>query len=252
MNKKVIIVGASSGIGLEIACLLATEDYDIAITGRDENKLKTAINIINQNISDGQKSMYSVFDICEDNATNHLDSLINKLGGMDLYIHSAGVGWQNAELDVVKENTTSNINVFGFTHMIVHVFRHMISKDCGHIVVISSIAGTKGLGPAPSYSASKAYQSTYIEALQQLASIKNKKITLTDIRPGFVATDLINNGIGYPMVLSKELVAKKIIKAIKKHKNVAVIDCRWRLVTFFWKIIPHWLWRKIPLQTKRK
>ncbi|MCI7310241.1 MAG: oxidoreductase, partial [Prevotella sp.] len=108
----------------------------------------------------------------------------------------------------------------------------------------------KGLGPAPSYSASKAYQNTYIQALEQLADNQHLNIRFTDIRPGFVDTPLLNSGT-YPMLLSVEPVAKEIVRAIESRKHIRIIDWRYRLLVFFWRLIPNIIWRKLPL-VKRK
>ena len=118
----------------------------------------------------------------------------------------------------------------------------------GHIAVISSIAGVKGLGMAPSYSATKAFQNKYIEALQQLAHMRHLDITFTDIRPGFVKTDLLNDGKNYPLLMNKEYVSRQIFKAIKQQRNVKIIDWRYRILVFFWRLIPRWLWVRLPIK----
>ena len=123
----------------------------------------------------------------------------------------------------------------------------MAEHGGGHIAVISSIAGTKGLGPAPSYSATKAMQNTYIEALEQLSNARRLNIRFTDIRPGFVDTDLLNDGNRYPLLLSKEKVARDIVRSIEKRRHVRVIDWRWRCITWFWRRIPRCLWRRLKL-----
>ena len=117
----------------------------------------------------------------------------------------------------------------------------------GHIAVISSIAGTKGLGVAPAYSATKRFQNTYIDALAQLARMQHLNIRFTDIRPGFVATDLLRNG-KYPMLMHADKVAEYIVRALKHKKRVTVIDGRYRLLVFFWRMIPRWLWERLPIK----
>ena len=107
----------------------------------------------------------------------------------------------------------------------------------GHIAVISSIAGTKGLGIAPAYSATKRFRNTYIDALEQLSRMHHLHISFTDI-PGFVATGLLNDGKHYPMLMSPKTVAAHIVRAIHRKQRIAVIDWRYRLLVFFWKLIP--------------
>jgi short-subunit dehydrogenase len=131
--------------------------------------------------------------------------------------------------------------------MVGTAFRYMAAHGGGHIAVISSIAGTKGLGPAPAYSATKALQNTYIEALEQLANARGLGIRFTDIRPGFVGTDLLNDGGRYPMLLKKEHVALDIVRSLEHRRHVRVIDRRWRVVTWLWRRIPRCVWRRLRL-----
>lgn len=130
--------------------------------------------------------------------------------------------------------------------MVTAAFHYFKQKGYGHIAVISSIAGTKGLGVAPAYSATKCFQNTYIEALAQLARMQHLDIHFTDIRPGFVNTDLLKGG-KYPMLMQADRVAQAIVKAIKRKKRIAVIDGRYRILVFFWRMLPRWLWERLPI-----
>ena len=115
-------------------------------------------------------------------------------------------------------------NAVGFTRMIGCAYRHFANKGGGHIACISSIAGTKGLGPAPAYSATKAMQNTYLQALEQLAACKHHNIHFTDIRPGFVDTPLLAGTSHLPILMTTEKVARSIIKAINSRRHICVID----------------------------
>ena len=114
-------------------------------------------------------------------------------------------------------------------------------------LAITSIAGTKGLGPAPAYSATKAMQNVYLQALDQQAHQRGLNIKFTDIRPGFVDTALLSGDFKYPMMLKPEQVAKDIMSAIKSEKHIVVIDWRYHLLTMFWRRIPRWIWRRFKL-----
>ena len=94
--------------------------------------------------------------------------------------------------------------------MVTAAFRYFARQGNGHIAIISSIAGTKGLGAAPAYSATKRFQNTYLDALEQLACMQHLSIRFTDIRPGFVATGLLNDGKHYPMLMNTAYVARKL------------------------------------------
>jgi short-subunit dehydrogenase len=177
-----------------------------------------------------------------------LQQLIDSLGGMDLYFHSSGIGHQNPTLDVSIEMRTMQTNGDGFMRMVTAAFHYFKeSKRKGHIAVISSIAGTRGLGIASAYSATKAFQNPYIQCLTQLARMQHLPIRFTDIRPGFVRTALLKAG-NYPMQLTPEYTAKKIVKALKRGKRIAIIDWKYRLLVGFWRLIPRFIWERLPVK----
>jgi len=233
---KAIIIGASSGMGYEVAERMVKRGWTVAAAARRKEMLE-----------DIGAALTAEIDVNADDAPEKLNALIEKLGGIDLYFHAAGIGKQNPDLESGIELSTVSTNCLGFTRIIDTVFNYMASHGGGRIVCISSIAGTKGLGPAPSYSASKAFQNTYIEALQQLANSRKLGIRFTDLRPGFVDTPLLSGTHHYPMLMQTEPVVDEIMKAIDSGKAVRVIDWRWRIVTALWRRIPHWIWRKMKL-----
>ena len=168
---------------------------------------------------------------------------------MDLFLLSSGIGFQNMELNMEIELNTARTNVEGFTRMVDTAFSYFRNNGGGHLAVISSIAGTKGLGVAPAYSATKRFQNTYIDALEQLAHLQKLNIHFTDIRPGFVATDLLNDGKHYPLLMDAAEVGRHISWSLKRKQRVAVIDWRYRILVFFWKMIPRWMWKRLPVKT---
>ena len=188
-------------------------------------------------------------DITIDEASLKLQQLIAKLGTIDLFLLSSGIGYQNPDLDETTEVRTVQTNADGFVRMTTAAFHCFKNQGYGHLAIISSIAGTKGLGIAPAYSASKRFQNIYIDALEQLSHMQHLSIRFTDIRPGFVKTDLLNDGKHYPLLMSSEKVAHCIVRAIEKQKRVAVIDWRYRFLVFGWKMIPAWLWRRLSIKT---
>ena len=235
-------MGATSGMGQEVARILAGKGWKIGVAGRREEKLKELQQLFPQNIE------YQVIDIEKENAPELLLSLIDKIGGMDLYFHGSGVGWHNEELDLSTELKTVSTNALGFTRMVDSAWHYFRQKGEGHIAVISSIAGVKGLGPAPSYSATKSFDNTYIQALAQLSRSSGLKIRFTDIRPGFVDTPLLDTSKHhYPMLMDQKKVARKIVRAVERKKRVAVIDWRYSILVFFWRLIPNCIWERIRL-----
>ena len=237
-TKRAIVIGASSGIGREVAALLLQQGWTLGVAARRTELL--------ENIGAAEVEQ---IDVTTEKAKEHLHSLIERLGGMDLFFYAPGIGKQNTALEEDIELRTLETNVIGFTRMIGEAYRYFAEQESGHIVAITSIAGTKGLGPAPAYSASKAMQGVYIQALEQQANTRGLKIRFTDIRPGFVDTALLGDNAHYPMMLRPEEVAKEIVSAINGHRHIRIIDWRYRLLTPLWRCIPRFIWRRIPLKS---
>ena len=246
-HRRAVIVGATSGIGLAVAQELMRRGWLVGIAGRRQQLL---IELQRKNLN---VVATEVIDITKDDAADKLRTLIGKTGGMDLYFHSSGVGWQNPSLDAERELLTAQTNVVGFTRMVNaawHWFEEHPSQP-GHIAVISSIAGTKGLGAAPSYSATKRYINHYMECLEQLRRMKKmQQLSLTDIRPGFVRTALLSDGGNYPLQLDPADVAREIVDGIEKRKQVITINWQYRILVFFWRLIPRWLWVRLKIASK--
>lgn len=235
-GKRAIVMGASSGIGLEVAKLLMAQGWKVGVAARRIEQMK-----------DLGAAAVERIDVTTDDATEGLHRLISKLGGMDLYFHASGIGKQNRELTADIELATLQTNGVGFTRMIGEAYRYFVKQGSGHIAAITSIAGTKGLGPAPSYSATKAMQNVYLQALEQQARSRGLDIVFTDVRPGFVDTALLAGDFHYPMMLRPEKVAQEIVCAINHHQHIRVIDWRYRILTAVWRRIPRWIWRRIKL-----
>lgn len=238
-TMNAIIVGATSGIGKEVALLLLREGWNLGLAGRRTELLA--------DLEKEYPSQVKVahIDICAEAAVEAWNQLAESLGGVDLYLHSSGVGWYNPDLDVEKEIKTAVTNVEGFIRMTTaayHYFKR--TKRAGQIAAISSIAGTRGLGAAPAYSATKKLQHTYLEALSQLSKKDGLDISFTDIRPGFVRTAFLS-GASFPMQMEVKTVAQSILGALKKRKTIAIIDWRYRCIVALWRMLPRWLWVRI-------
>lgn len=241
-TKRAVIMGATSGLGYEVARLLLADGWKLGVAGRREENLRKLQSEFPEQVC------IKAIDVKDSNSDKALLALIDELGGMDMYFHSSGIGYQNARLDADIELNTLETNGTGFTRLVGTAFRYFKEKGKGHIAVISSIAGTKGLGIAPAYSATKRFQNTYIDALEQLAGMQKLNIRFTDIRPGFVATSLLNDGKNYPMLMKTPYAAKLIVKALRRNKRVAVIDWKYSILVFFWKLIPRCIWKRMKVK----
>ena len=237
---NIIIVGATSGLGYETAKIYLEKGYNVGLAGRRVERL-SELQSLYPNTCYIEK-----IDVTKEESIEALESLIDQMGGMDLFFLSSGVGKQNRSLEADIEMNTVATNVEGFTRMMIFTFNYFSKREKGHIAAISSIAGTKGIGISASYSATKRFQNTYMEALEQLARGRKLDITFTDIRPGFVDTDLLADR-NYPMLMNVEKTAKHIVKSIESKKRVVIVDYRYKMIVGLWRLIPKKLWVRIKL-----
>lgn len=242
--KRIVIVGATSGMGLEVARLALRAGWRVGAAGRRTDRLEALRAEAPEQVEIRQ------MDVTDPAAPEQLATLIERLGGMDIYLHSSGIGFRNEALDPAIELATARTNAEGFIRMVTAAYTYFRSHGGGQIAVISSIAGTKGLGAAPAYSATKRLQNTYIDALAQLARMQRARIRFTDIRPGFVDTPLLAADGGYPMLLPADRVARSIFRAIVRGRRRVVIDGRFAVLVFLWKLIPAWLWERLVIRKK--
>lgn len=237
--KKAIVVGATSGIGKEVALLLAKNNYKVGITGR-RTILLTELQQKNPD-----HFISKTFDVTDTTSVpRHLQELVDELGGLDLLVLSSGTGELNKPLDFEIEKGTIDVNVSGFTCVADWAFNYFWKQTSGHFVNISSIAGIRGNRVAPAYNASKAFQINYLEGLRQKATKLKLQMTVTDIRPGFVKTEMAK-GEGQFWVASVEKAAEQILDAIKRKKKVAYVSKRWRLIAILLKVIPRSLFHRM-------
>ncbi len=237
MEKKAIIIGASSGIGKALAELLSKENYVLGLTGRRLNLLE---DIANRLPNEAFLEQMDVSDSLV--AQNQFENLLTKLGTVGLVIISAGTGHHNPELEPSLELETINTNVSGFTVIAGAAFNHFKESKTGHLVGISSIAMLRGNTTAPAYNASKAYMSNYLEGLRLKSLKENLNISVTDIRPGYVDTAMAE-GDNLFWVAPPEKAALQIYEAIQSKKKCTYITKRWRLIAWLMKIMPDRLYK---------
>jgi len=237
--KKAIVIGATSGIGKGLAMILAENGYMVGITGRRYELLSE--------LRDKKPGFFvpKAFDITDrESTTAKLKELTTELGGLDLLVIGAGTGALNEQLDFETEKRTIDTNVLGFTNIADWGFNYFRKQESGHLVAISSLGGLRGSRHAPSYNATKSYQINYLEALRQKASFLKRPIFVTDIRPGFVDTNMAQ-GEGIFWMATVEKAAKQIYNAIRKKKKIVYITKRWGLVAAILKRIPRFVYDRM-------
>lgn len=226
---RILIIGASSGIGRELSIQYATNGNKVIAVAR-RKQLLCELSQYSSNIQIAQCDISSIEE------TKTLLSTIFK-ETIHLAIICSGIGDFNSELDFAIEKQTIDVNIVGWTFCVDTIYKKFEEQSSGHMVILSSCGGLRGEPLAPSYSASKAYQINYIEALYKKAYKSKLPIHITDIRPGLVNTRMAK-GSGLFWVMQTERVATQIINAIAKQKNVAIVTKRWRII--------HWIMRHLP------
>lgn len=236
--KKVIIIGATSGIGRELATLYAKIGYFVGITGRRNELLVSLQNKFPKNI------VTECFDVTGKENIPHLQTLVQKLDGLDILIYNSGYGDISKELDWDIEKRTTDVNVNGFIEITCYAFNYLVNQGHGQLACISSIASIRGSSYAPAYNASKAFESNYMEGLYYKAIRLKKDIAVTDIEPGFVKTNMAK-GKNRFWEATPEKAALQIYEAIKNKRKKAYITKRWRLIAWLLKWMPLFLYKKI-------
>ncbi len=236
---KAIIIGATSGIGKSLAEILLGEDYLVGVTGRRENLFQSI------QVQELSKVVFRKMDVRDLSTIESIcNELVSQMGGLDLLIISAGIGEQNNNLNFDVENSVIKTNIQGFTCVADWAMRYFKEQGYGHLVNISSIAGIRGNGIAPSYNATKAYQINYLEGLRINVKEYGSSITVTDVRPGFVDTAMAK-GQGLFWVAPVQKAAEQIVEAIKQKKQVVYITKRWWLIGLLLRIIPFSILKRV-------
>ena len=242
-HKRVIIVGATSGIGKALADLYVNNGWHVGITGRRSDLLDKIRSDHPDHI------LTESFDVRGEHNIEHIKSLIHKLDGLDLLIYNSGFGDPSETLKWELNKTTYETNVKGFIEIVHFAFNYFHSQGNGHIAATSSLASIRGNSWAPAYSASKAFMSVYMEGLymkaKKMARKNNRSQTvfITDVQPGFVNTKLAK-GNGQFWVAPVGKVARQIFTAIEKKKWRVYITRRWWLIAQLMKWAPGWLYHR--------
>lgn len=234
--KKVLIIGASSGIGRQLAELYSEAGYRVGATGR-------RINLLEDFKKSHKNVVIRAFDVLADDCIDNIQAIIEEMGGIDMAIISAGAGKINPELDWEIENKTVQTNVIAFTRMTDFIYKFFWNQGHGHLAAISSVASIRGLDISPSYSASKRYISIYLEALRRKSRVVGlrKKLFVTTIIPGFIKTDFIGKDTPVFWLYSLEKAAIQIFNGLEKKKRIIIVPKKWRILLFINHLIPSYI-----------
>jgi short-subunit dehydrogenase len=237
--KQAVIIGASSGIGKELALVLSRNGYTVGLTGRRLELLE----YLNKSLpTPGFVKKLDVADT--ERAMAILEALIGEMGAVELIAINAGTGFLNPNLDWEPEKKTIDVNVSGFAAMANVAYRYFAKIGRGHIVGVSSLAALRGGRAAPAYHASKAFVSNYLEGLRVRAFKSKLPIVVTDIKPGFVDTAMAQ-GSGLFWVAPVPKAAAQIYKAIQRKASHAYITKRWAIIGSLMRMLPFNLYSRL-------
>ena len=236
-----IVIGASSGIGREIAVQLRSRGFRIGIAARNQDALKElsctlgSDNCVFRGLDMGQttSALEGLRDLCE------------ALGEIDFVYLVAGTGFPNRDLQWSLEEATLNVNCLGFAALAVAAIQIFRQQGYGHLVAVTSIAGVRPSSDAPAYGSSKAFESSYLKALRYWILLKRLPIYLTEARPGFVDTAMMK-ALKPFWVVSAARAATEIIAAADRRKKLVYVPRRWWFVAQLMPVLPDSLYARLP------
>lgn len=236
---NIIIIGATSGIGKALYEHYASQSHRVAIIGRRTHLLEKLRQDHPSN------TMIATADATnQEEIAQAIKSFQQELGQVDMSIVCSGIGEINQSLDYAIERSTIDTNVTGWTFVVDMLYSIFEEQKHGHLVAITSAGGLRGEPSAPAYSATKAYQINYMEALHKKAFKGGGQVLVTDIRPGLVDTAMAK-GEGLFWVMPVEKVANQIVTAIRKRKSKAYVTKRWHVLAVINKILPYCLYKRM-------
>lgn len=238
--RSIIITGATSGIGKELAIQYAAKGNKVGLIGRRTERLEELKEEI------GELAYIKTLDITDhEQAEVVYQELIDEMGGMDMMILNAGVGriqmlppWR-AELKLIE------VNALAFAHGCHFAFDYFKQRGGGQIVGMSSMASLLAHHRATAYTATKHFISNYMVGYRQKAKRVDADITITEIRAGYIWTEMTENAKGMFWVAPVDKAAKQMMMGIEKKKNIFYVTRRWRLLAWVVKCIPEWIWNRI-------
>ena len=237
MTKKIWITGASSGIGKALAIKFSNEGWQVAASARRENLLDD-LNKLNPNIH------AFVLDVKDEKSVrNVFQNILQKFETLDICVFATGIHDPEAEKKLSSEKIREimETNFFGTLNCIMAVNSFFREKKDGHIAIVSSVAGYRGLPAASGYCASKAALTSLAESLYFDFKRKNVKVSL--ISPGFIKTPMTDkNTFPMPMIKSPEYAAEKIFIGLTKKSSFEIhFPKSFTILLKLLKIMPNWL-----------
>ena len=235
--KKAIIIGASSGIGAEMAMQLSRKGYQLGLMARRENLLEDLVSNL-----EGEHQVMPIDLKNFEEAEQQMNQMIALLDDVDLIVLNSGVGAQEYQLDWIYQKQLIDVNVSGLVLMSTISMDYFIKRGRGHIVGISSIAAHVSSGLALTYCASKAFVSSYLNGLRSRVRNSKLPIIITTIEPGYVDTPMVKGSPPWTAPVDKAV--RQMIAGIENKRQHIFVTRRYRLVVWMIKLIPNWIIRR--------
>ena len=246
---KIVITGASSGLGRELAIQYGAKGFQLCLIARREDKLHALKNQIGSNCE-----VY-VGDVTNRNEIERIASeFISGYGPPDIVIANAGISLgtyatakqSNDELSEVMET-----NFFGMIYTCQAFIDSMLLAGSGTLVGISSVAGLRGIPGSSAYSSSKAAAISYLESLR--IELCKSGLRVVTVCPGYIRTPMTDvNTFKMPFLMDVESAAKSVIAAVDLGKSFHVMPWQMALVGFVLRRLPNWIYDWFASRAPRK
>ena len=235
-----IITGASTGIGRALAFELHRRGHTVGLLARRGPLLEEMVAML------GERAACAVADVVDPAATAAaIGELEAALGACDILIANAGIGVRNPAFQYRYEELrrVMDVNFFGVVHSVLPVLPAMIARESGHLVVISSVAGFRGMPRGGDYCASKAAVSTLFQAWRE--DLRRNRITVTSVHPGYVQTPMIDEqDVAKPWMMEVEDAARLIAQAIERKQTTVIFPWQMRLYIAIARWLPDGLYSR--------
>ena len=239
--NKIWITGASSGIGKSLALRFANEGWQVAASARRENLLNE--------ISRSNKNIFSFpLDVTDsEKCKDVFNKIREKFNEIDISVFCTGIHDPSSEkkFDLESIRKIMNVNFFGTINSVNAVYDYYREKKSGHISIVSSVAGYRGLPAGGAYCASKAALTNYAESLY--FDMKRFNVRVSVVSPGFIKTPMTDqNDFTMPMIKSAEFAAEEMFKGLTKSNSFEIhFPKQFTYLMKILKIMPNWLYLKI-------
>ena len=244
-RRRGLIIGASVGLGAELARKLSREGYSLALIARSEDKLNDLSNEINSNGGNAQPYVHDVTEYKK--IPDLLRKIVADLGGLDVVVFVAGVNFPPGGIDKYNfENDRKmvEVNLIGAMAWLSPIAEMFQSAKAGQIVGIASVAGDRGRVGNPGYNTSKAGLATYLEALRN--RLTRHGVNVLTVKPGFMKTEMMKAAQGAtPFAIEPEKAADDIFKAMEKRKQLIYTASIWRWIMLAIQHTPSFIFRRL-------